>query len=72
MIFRSMDRAASEAEASSVSERTKSSLSLARLLFTAVCGLPYELFSSLSSLADPHAAKKVAKHRRENKGKKKN
>ena len=73
MIFRSMDWAASESEASFVSERAILSLSLARLLFTAVCGLPYELFSSLSSLPDPHAAKKVTNHRRKaNKGKKRN
>ena len=73
MIFRSTDRAASAAEASSVSERTKSSLSLPRALFTAVCGVAYAPSLSLSSPADPHAAKKVAKHRREiNKGQKNN
>ena len=73
MIFRSTDRAASAAEASSVSERTKSSLSLARELFTAVGGVAYAPSLSLSSPADPHAAKKVAKHRRDtNKGQKNN
>ena len=66
MIFRSTDGAASAAEASSVSERTKSSLPLPGALFSTVCEAAYEYSLSLSSLADPHAAKKVAKHRREN------